>query len=636
MQRSSTSKTGTGHPAGSGGWKLALAALGVVYGDIGTSPLYALKECFSPHYGIGLNEQSLLGLLSLFFWSLVLVIILKYIVFLMKASNNGEGGIVALLSLVMPKQAGTLRLKNRWVILIGLFGCCLLYGDGMITPAISVLSAVEGLQLASPAFKPFVVPLSIGILVALFWNQKRGTSFMGNLFGPIILLWFICISVIAIPWIIKQPRVLLAINPYYAFDFFMHYNLAAFLSLGAVVLCVTGGEAMYADMGHFGRKPIKQAWYWVVFPALTINYMGQGALILEKGEQVLQNPFYELVPDFFLYPMIVIATMAAVIASQALITGLYSLTHQTTQLGYLPRFQVVHTSEQTEGQIYMPEVNRILMLCCIALVIFFQSSSGLTAAYGIAVTGTMTASTILFYLVARKLWNWSAFKSAIVTIPLLFIDISFLSANMAKFFAGGWFPVTAAFAILTVMLTWRQGRTLLSQAMLSKSVPLEQMINLLETQKPHRVPGTAMVLTANRDIAPPVLLHHLKHNQVMHQQVILLTVQIKHKPFVPADERLEISHLNQGFIRVIAQYGYIQRPNVSEIIRLCKKEGVEIDKKQTSFYLGRETLLPTGPANMAVWRKELFAFLSRNAQNAIASFRIPPDQVVEIGLQLEI
>ncbi|MGE3974211.1 MAG: potassium transporter Kup [Bdellovibrionales bacterium] len=635
MQRSS-GKTSSQHPPTTGGWKIALAALGVVYGDIGTSPLYALKECFSPHYGIALNEHSLLGLLSLFFWSLVLVVIVKYIVFFMKAHNNGEGGIVALLSLVMPKQPGGLRPKNRWVILIGLFGCCLLYGDGMITPAISVLSAVEGLQLATPALKPFVVPLSIGILMALFWSQKRGTAFIGALFGPIILIWFICIAALGIPWIIAKPQVLFAINPYYAWDFFMHYQWAAFFSLGAIVLCVTGGEAMYADMGHFGRRPIKFTWYWVVFPALVLNYFGQGALILEKGESVLHNPFYELVPDFFLYPMIAIATMAAVIASQALITGLYSLTHQTTQLGYLPRFHVVHTSEKTEGQIYIPEVNRILMICCVALVVFFQNSSGLTAAYGIAVTGTMTASTILFYLVSRKLWQWSRLKALTITIPILFIDLSFFTSNFAKFYEGGWFPILTAAAILTVMLTWRQGRNLLSQAMLSKSVPLEHLINLLETQKPHRVPGTAMVLTANRDIAPPVLLHHLKHNQVMHQQVILLTVHVTHKPFVPADERLEISHLNQGLVRVIAQYGYIQRPNVSEIIRLCKKQGVEIDKKQTSFYLGRETLLSTGPANMAVWRKELFAFLSRNAQNAIASFRIPPDQVVEIGLQLEI
>lgn len=615
---------------------MALAALGVVFGDIGTSPLYTIKECFSPLYGLEPTEPHLFGILSLIFWSLMIVIVLKYVFLISKANNNGEGGIIALLAMVLPKQPGAAMFRSRWIILIGLVGCALLYGDGVITPTLTVLSAVEGLEIATPLFQPYIQPLSIVILIGLFWAQKSGTARIGAFFGPIILVWFFCIAAISIPWLIKEPRVFLALNPYYAVNFFIEEGAKGFFVLGAVVLCITGGEALYADMGHFGRKPIKYAWYYIVLPCLILNYFGQGALILSEGPHVLVNPFFKLVPEWFLYPMVFIATLAAIIASQALITGLFSLTHQATQLGYLPRMPVVHTSERTEGQIYMPDIARLMMVSCIFLVIMFKSSSNLTAAYGIAVTGTMASTTTLFYLVTIRIWGWKKSFAALVIFPLLAVDIIFFSANVFKIHEGGWFPLMVAAFVLTVMFTWRQGRALLSQAMLAKALPLDTFIALIRTQKPYRVPGTAMVMTANRDIAPPVMLHHLKHNQVLHEKLVLLTVIIKHQPYVIAEERLDVTPLGEGLVRVIARYGYIQRPNVSEIIRLSKKFGLDIDKKQVSFYLGRETLLPTGPSNMAKWRKGLFAFLSKNSQPATASFRIPPDQVVEIGLQLEI
>jgi len=617
-------------------WFISLTALGVVFGDIGTSPLYALKESFNPHHGIPLTENNLLGILSLFFWSLLLVINFKYLALIMKASNNGEGGIIALLALLLPKQAGPSMFRNRYAILIGLLGCALLWGDGVITPTITILSAIEGLEVATPVFQPVIIPLSIVIIVLLFSAQRGGTERIGSLFGPVILLWFISIGAVAIPWLLKEPRVFMALNPYYAFNFFFENGHLAFLVLGAVVLCITGCEALYADMGHFGRRPLKYAWYIVVFPSLLLNYFGQGSLILNQGEAVLNNPFYKLVPSWGLYPMVIIATFAAIIASQALITGLFSIASQTSQLGYLPRLQVVHTSEKTEGQIFMPGINRIMMACCIFLIVMFKTSSSLTSAYGIAVTGTMLCTSVLFFLVCTRIWKWSLAFTLFVTAPLFAVDVVYFSANAVKFVDGGWFPVALAACVLVVMFTWRQGRSLLSQAMLAKALPLDTFIALLRAQKPYRVPGTAMVMTANRDIAPPVLLHHLKHNQVLHEQVVLLTVLVKHQPYVVADERLDVMHLGEGLVRIIARYGYIQRPNVSEIIRLGKKVGLDIDKKQVSFYLGRETLLSTGPSKMASWRKGLFAFLSKNSQSATASFRIPPDQVVEIGLQLEI
>jgi KUP system potassium uptake protein len=622
---------------GSGGlWVTALAALGVVFGDIGTSPLYTIRECFSEPYGLNVNEPHLLGILSLIFWSLVVVIVVKYIFWISKANNNGEGGIIALLSMLMPKPGGTAIFRSRYVILIGLVGCALLFGDGVITPSLTVLSALEGLEVATPIFQPYILPLSVAILIAIFWAQRGGTARIGALFGPLLLLWFLSIAAVAIPWLLAQPRVFMAISPYYAVSFFMENGSKAFFVLGAVVLCVTGGEALYADMGHFGRRPIKYAWYCVVLPSLVLNYFGQGALILDQGPSALANPFFKMVPPWFLYPMVLIATIAAIIASQALITGLFSVTHQTIQLGYLPRMQIIHTSERTEGQIYLPGVNRLMLVCCIFLVAMFRSSSNLTGAYGIAVTGTMVCTTGLFYLVTTRLWKWSHRFALLVTAPIMLVDLVFFTSNIAKFWDGGWFPIMVAVLVLIVMLTWREGRKLLSQAMLAKALPLDTFIALIRAQRPYRVPGTAMVMTANRDIAPPVLLHHLKHNQVLHEQVVLVTVLVKHQPYVPADDRLEISTLGEGLVRAIARYGYIQRPNVSELIRLSKKFGLEIDKKQVSFYLGRETLLSTGPSHMAKWRKQLFSFLSKNAQSATSSFRIPPDQVVEIGLQLEI
>ncbi len=614
--------------------KLSIAALGVVYGDIGTSPLYALKECFTAPHGMPRTPANVLGILSLIFWSLTLVIVVKYLTFIMRAENRGEGGILALLALMHdPKTEATKR--RRMLLYLALFGAALLYGDGMITPAISVLSAVEGLSVATHALDSWVVPITCGILVALFVVQKRGTARVGAVFGPLTLVWFVAIAAIGVPWIVRRPEVLAAINPAHAIRFFARNHTHGFLILGSVVLCITGGEALYADMGHFGKRPIRFAWYTVVFPALLLNYFGQGALLLERGDAV-SHTFYELVSGFMLYPLVAIATFATIVASQALISGAYSLTQQAVQLGYAPRVAIVHTSGEAEGQIYVPEVNWILMVACVSLVVGFRESGRLAAAYGIAVTGTMSITSLLFYAVAVQRWGWSRARAGSLLLLFLAIDLAFFGANAVKFLHGGWFPIVIALGIFVMMTTWKRGREALAVFMRSATLPIELFMEDVARLKPTRVEGTAVFMTSLTGGAPPVLLHHFKHNKVLHQQVIFLSVQTKHDPAVDPSERVEVRELGLGFWSLTAYYGFIEQPDVTEILDAAERHGLVTARDDVSYFLGRETLLTTGAADMAGWRKALFSFLSRNARPATHFFQIPPNRVIELGIRVEL
>jgi KUP system potassium uptake protein len=622
-------------------FKLSLGALGVVYGDIGTSPLYALKECFTGDHVVAASPENIYGLLSLFFWVLTLVVVFKYLSFILRADNNGEGGILSLLALIAPRGQVAKRQVGRVVlVLLGLFGASLLYGDGVITPVVSVFSAVEGLKVRFPGLHYFIAPLTAGILVLLFLLQKRGTARVGALFGPVMLLWFASISCIGIVWILRNPRILLAMNPYYAVQFFLHNKLHGFLMLSAVVLCVTGGEALYADMGHFGLRPIRVAWYAAVFPALLLNYFGQGAylLTLSTVDRATFNPFFQIVPQVLQLPMVVVATAAAIIASQALISGAYSLTRQAVQLGYWPRVSIVHTSGEAEGQIYIPEINWLLLVGCLALVIAFrhEGSTGLAAAYGIAVTGTMAITSILFASVAHERWEWPAWKTAAVTSGFLLIDLALLSANAAKIFEGGWIPLAIAAGVFTLMTTWKAGRHALERYVQSASLPMDLFMADLASRQPPRVRGTAVFMTGNPEGAPVVLLHHFKHNKLLHEQVVLLSVMTDRVPEVLPSRRVSVRELGQGFYQVIARCGFMQTPNVPEILRRCREAGLITAEHDTSYFLGRETLLTTGKSGLARWRKELFAFLSRNARPATAFFGIPANRVVEMGAHIEL
>ena len=618
-------------------FKFTLAALGVVYGDIGTSPLYAIKECFNPMHGLILSVENVLGILSLVFWSLTLVIVFKYLSFILRADNKGEGGIVALLALLIPKlKEDKNNPWSRWIIYLGLFGAALLYGDGVITPSISVLSAIEGLEVATSAFQPVVVPLTIIILICLFASQRSGTATIGSIFGRATLLWFVTLIGIGLPWIIKHPTVLYAMDPRYAVSFFMEHGLKGFLVLGAVVLCITGGEALYADMGHFGKNPIRLGWYLIVFPALLVNYFGQGALILEKGRSALSNPFYGLVEGIWIYPLVAIATVATITASQALISGAFSLTQQAVQLGYFPRMTIRHTSRETEGQIFVPRVNLLLMIACVVLVLEFPASSKLAAAYGIAVTGTMAVTSVLFYFVVRKLWNWSFLKAGVLVSIFLVIDLSFMASNFIKVRDGGWVPLLIAGVIFAIMTTWKTGREAVSATLLSSSVPLEDFIQETVKAHTHRVKGTAVFMTLMRNIAPSTLIHHFKHNQTLHENVILLSILTDNDPEVSASQRVRVTEFSHGFIKVVARYGYMESPSITEILMHCEGAGLVLKTHEISFYLGRETLLPDGPTKIAYWRKKLFIFFSRNARPATEYFKIPPNQVIEIGAQLRI
>ncbi|XXS00291.1 potassium transporter Kup [Sorangium sp. So ce426] len=616
-------------------WPLMLAALGVVYGDIGTSPLYAMKECFSPSspHHVAPTPANVLGVLSLMFWSLMMVVTVKYVTFITRADNEGAGGILALLALV---PSGDRKGEGRGLlVLLVLFGAALLYGDGVITPAISVLSAVEGLEVAIPRLDPAVVPIiTCGVLLAVFLVQKRGTAGVGSIFGPVTLVWFVTLVLLGAKELMRSPGVLRAVSPTYAVSFFAENQLHGFLILGAVVLCITGGEALYADMGHFGRVPIKYTWYTIVWPGLLINYFGQGAKLL-ADPTAAANPFYALVPSWALYPTVAIATAATVVASQALISGAFSLTQQAVQLGYFPRVTVVHTSKDEAGQIYIPEVNSGLLISCIVLVLTFKNSSALAAAYGIAVTGTMGITTVVYYVVTRETWGWPVWKSLPLAGLFLVIDLAFFAANSAKFFHGGWVPIVMGAAIFTVMTTWKTGRKHLAEAIKSAILPLDMFLEDVKRVKPHRVRGTAVFMASSPEGTPPILLHHVKHNQVLHEQVVLLSIQVTNVPEVPAERRTTVIPRGEGIYQVTACYGFMQTPNAPSVLEGCKRHGLDIDLGRTSYYLGRETLLTTGRSKMSRWRKGLFAFISRNARPATAYFGLPPNRVVELGMQVD-
>jgi KUP system potassium uptake protein len=615
---------------------LALGALGVVYGDIGTSPLYTLAACFNAESGLERTPANVLGVLSLVFWSLTFVVVVKYLSFIMRADNRGEGGILALLALTSRNKDRSAR-ATAFLTVFGLFGAALLYGDGVITPAISVLSAVEGLRIVTTAFDPFVVPITIVILVALFLVQKHGTERVGAVFGPAMVVWFLMLAALGVPAIARHPQVLHAVDPRHALALVTQHGVAGFLVLGSVVLCITGGEALYADMGHFGKNPIRVAWYSIVFPCLLLNYFGQGALLIERGAEV-KSPFFELVPESLLVPAIFVATVATIIASQALISGAYSLTQQAVQLGFSPRVTIVHTSGKAEGQIYIPEVNDLLMIACVILVATFKASSALEAAYGIAVTGTMAITSVLFFVVARERFGWSLGKAIGVVTLFLVFDLAFFAANLTKFSHGGWFPIAVAAAVFTVMATWKQGRTLLGQFLNANVLELPLFLGEIERKPPHRVRGAAVFLTSNPNGVPPVLLHHFKHNKVLHEQIVLLSISTAHVPEIrnPRD-RLESEELGHGFYRVKATFGFAQTPNVPETLDQCRAFKLLPNlSRDVSYFLGRETLVLSGTSGMAPWRKKLFAFLSRNAQSATAFFGIPPNRVVELGTQVEL
>ena len=621
--------------------KLSLGALGVVYGDIGTSPLYALKECFSTTHGVAVNAANVFGILSLVFWALMLVVVVKYIIFVLRADNHGDGGILALLSLVIEQRSQPRSGDpghKRYLLLIGLalVGFSLLLADGMITPAISVLGALEGLEVATPVLQPYIVPIAVVILLGLFLFQKRGTAGVGAIFGPATLVWFAFIAALGLRSIADHPEIFAAVNPLYAIDFFRANGSQGFLILGSVVLVITGGEALYADMGHFGRKPIRLTWFAFAFPALLLNYFGQGAALLEGGAEVVQNPFYALADGWLLYPMLVVATCAAIIASQAMISGAFSLAQQAVQLGYLPRLTIVHTSHRARGQIYVPEINHFLLIACITLVITFKQTTNLAAAYGIAVIGTMVCTSFLLFTVARRNWKWPAFAAWALLLFFLSFDLPFLAANLVKFSSGGWIPLVVGSAIFVVMVTWKQGRELLRQRLEEGGVPIAVFLADLGRRAVTRVPGTAVFLTSAGDRTPAVLLHHFKHNKMLHEKVVLLTIVTEGVPIVARKRRVEVAPREHGFSEVTAHYGFMQTPSVPDILAQCGRQGLELSPSSASFYLGRETVLPTGRGAMAKWRKRLFILLHRNARSAASFFDIPPNRVIELGGQVEL
>ena len=627
------------HPTGKRLAVLTLTALGVVYGDIGTSPLYALREVFKPEYGIAPTPENVYGILSMILWSLILVVGVKYIVFILQADNRGEGGILAMLALLLQQHTAK-TWQRATLISLGLIGASLLYGDGMITPAMSVLSATEGLSVVSGAFTPLVLPLTIVILIALFASQRHGTAIVGRIFGPITLVWFVTIAVLGFREILIEPVILFAANPGYALKFAFTHGTAGFIVLGAVVLAVTGAEALYADMGHFGKRPIRLAWFGLVLPALVINYFGQGALVL-RDPLAASNPFFLLAPRVLLYPLIALATMAAIIASQAMISGAFSLTQQCIQLGYCPRLTIKHTSAKEFGQIFIPEVNWALMVGCLLIVLGFRDSTSLGAAYGIAVTGTFVITTTIYTVITITRWNWPLWKALPFFAVFITIDGAFFGASALKIIHGGWVPLAIALVLFTMMTSWKRGRDILRERVTDIALPLETFLEDIGRKSPVRVPGTAVFMTSEAAGVPVVLLHHLKHNKVLHETVILLSIVTDDVPEVPRAERARIEAIGQGFFRVVANYGFMEMADVKEVLQKCRDSGIAARPLDTSYYLGREQLIPrSGPwkkdgLSMNIVRKKLFAIMSRNALSATQYFQLPPNRVVELGTQME-
>jgi len=628
--------SGNGHSdaTGRGLLGLAIGAVGVVFGDIGTSPLYAFKEAFGSAHNVSLTHDNVLGVLSLMVWSLLLIVTVKYVLFMMRADNRGEGGIMALMALV--RRTIPPHSRSAWILTsLAMFGAALFYGDGMITPAISVLSAVEGLEVATPLFRPYIIPITIVVITLLFLFQQLGTGNVAALFGPVMALWFSVLALLGIVNIAQQPSVIAALSPHYAVMFFHENGWIGFFTLGAVVLAVTGAEALYADMGHFGRRPIRLAWLWFVFPALALNYLGQGALILNEPAAI-QHPFFHMAPEWALYPMVGLATVATVVASQAVISGAYSLTRQAIQLGYCPRLMIEHTSERQIGQVYLPWVNWGLYLAVVILVIGFGSSSNLAGAYGIAVTGTMAIDSILIFVVMRNLWHWPLPLAAAVSAVFLAIDISFFAANFVKILVGGWFPLLVGVAIYTLLATWKRGREILFERLRPGAIGLQPFITSITQHPPLRVPGTAVFLTATQEGVPHALLHNLNHNKVLHERVVLLTVRSEDIPHVPDSQRIEIAPLGDDFFRVIVHYGFKDEPDLPLALEHAKANGLDFNMMETSFFLSRQTLVPTQAPGMALWREKLFAAMSRNAASATAFFKIPTNRVVELGTRIEL
>jgi len=616
---------------------LTLLALGIVYGDIGTSPLYAIKETFNPEHGIPLNTATILGGLSTIFWSLMIVVTLKYVTLVMRADNRGEGGIMALLALA----SSTVRDKSwcwaRPMMLLGLVGTSLFYGETVLTPAISVVSAVEGLEVGTAAFKPYVIPISVGILVVLFTFQRRGTAAVGRLFGPVCLLWFVALAAVGIFNIAQNPTVFNAIHPAHALHFATSHGFASFVVLGAVMLAFTGAEALYADMGHFGKDPVRLAWFGLVLPALVLNYFGQGALLIRSPEAV-SNPFYLAFPAWALYPMVGLATAATVIASQATISAAYSMTKQAIQLGYLPRMNILHTSDEQAGQIYIPVINWILLAAVIIAVVGFGSSSKLAAAYGVSVMGTMMITTFLTFFVIRYGWNYPLWLCVLATGFFMVWDAMFFSATLLKVPDGGWFPLMMGAGVLFVMVTWRRGREILMSHLKEQSIPLDTFLHSLLANPPVRVPGTAVFLTSTAGVVPHALLHNLVHNKVLHERVVFLTVNTKDIPYVPAEERVAIESLGNECHRIVMNFGFKDQPDVPKALERCVDQGLEFLPMQTSYFLSRETVIASSRVGtgMALWRERFFATMARNAGNVAHHFNLPTNRVIELGTQVEI
>lgn len=614
---------------------LSLGALGVVFGDIGTSPLYAMRECFG-EYGIPLTPENIIGILSLIFWTLILVICIKYMAFVMRADNKGEGGILSLMALAVRSLHTQNDNRSRWILtILGLFGAALLYGDGVITPAISVLSAVEGLNYITPVFMPYVLPVAIFVINALFMMQRYGTGRIGVIFGPVLLIWFFSLAILGIFGIQTNFEILQALSPIQGLDFFIRNGWHGSLVLGSVFLVVTGGEALYADMGHFGSKPIRLAWFTIALPALVLNYFGQGALLL-NNPQAIENPFYMLAPQWALAPLVVLSTMSAVIASQALISGVFSLTRQAIQLGFCPRISIKHTSSHEIGQIYIPSINWLMFFGVIWLVLTFKHSSNLASAYGIAVTGTMVITTILAFEVARKKWMWSLAKSSLIFGSFLIMDLAFFGANAVKITHGGWVPLVIGGLIYLLMTTWQKGRKILFMSLKKRSMSVEDFCQKLLREPPIRVPGTALYLSGDPWGIPVPMLHNLKHNKVLHQRVAILTISTREIPIVAKKDRVVIQEIIPNFYRILVHYGFMETPKMKHILEACRQRDIHFKLEETTFVLGRETIIAEGYSGMSVWREKLFALMSKNSQRPTAFFKIPPNQVIEVGIQVEI